>query len=223
MEEPETTVVEESPPTVPSKSAVEMLFDKGRLTFVIAVLVAELALFILAIVVPADTSLRQQLVTQGLQSLPSTNTSADALVGLFVANNLRVALLEMIPAVGFFLLPLSIFTSGVIIQGIAVSKAVSPVVVAISYMLLPFTFVELAAYAVAFVSGTMVFVAWRRKRLHREAMVFLLEVVEVAVILTVAAAMEAITIVNPIAGLLLWLPMAGAIVFVVLRATRPKV
>jgi hypothetical protein len=210
-----------APPQPPAeKSAVEMLLDRRRVAFVAIVLVAELALFVLTIVVPTDPGLRQQLVTQGEGALPPLNTTAGPLVGLIVANNLRVALLEMIPFVGFVFLPFSIFVSGVVIQGLAIEKSVSPTVVAFSYLLLPFTFVELLAYAIAFVSGTMVLVAWRKKRLRREARVFALEIVTVAAVVIVAAIMETVTIFNPIAGLLLWLPLSGGVVAVLLRVVR---
>lgn len=222
MDHPQENVIE-SPPAIESdENPVDMLFDRRRVTFIGIVLIGELALFILAIVVPADPNLRQELVAQGQNSLPPLNTSARALVGLIVANNLRVALLEMIPVVGLILLPISIFTSGVIVQGFAISKAVPPAVAAFSYLLLPFTYVELSAYAVAFVSGTMIIVAWRKKRLHREARVFVVELAAVAVILAVAATMETITIFSPVAGLLLWLPLAGAMVLVAIKTVKSK-
>jgi len=223
---PESPPAQESPPAtvpeVPPESAFDMLFERGRVTFIAIVLLVEVALFMLAIVVPVDANLRQQLVAQGQSALPSTNTSAGALVGLIVANNLRVALLEMVPAFGFILLPISILASGIIVQGFAISNAVSPAVVAFSYLLLPFTFVELLAYAIALVSGTMVLVAWRRRRLHREAKVFALEIAAIVVVLTVAAAMETISIFSPLLGILLWLPLAVAAVPVILRIVKQR-
>lgn len=211
MEEPQASATVQPPTAEPVKSAFGMLFDPKRVAFFGVVLAAELALFALAIVVPAGASLRQQLVAGGQGSLPSHNTTAGSLVGLIVANNLRVALLEMIPLMGFLLLPLSIFASGVIIQGFAISSAVPPTLAAFSYLLLPFTYVELSAYAVAFVSGTMLIVAWLKKRLHREARVFMLEIVAVAILVVLAATMETITISNAIAGLLLWVPLTAMV------------
>lgn len=222
MEEPQIAGAESPAANEPQRSAADMLFDKSRVLFIVIVLAVEVALFILSIVVPANASFRQQLVVEGQNSLPSLNVSVGSLVGLIAANNLRVALLEMIPTLGFVLLPVSIFASGVIVQGFAISKAVPPPVVAFSYLLLPFTFVELSAYAIAFVSGTMIIVAWRKGRLHQEARVFLLELAAVAIVVTVAAAMETITIFYPIGGILLWLPLAGALVPIVMRIGKSK-
>jgi hypothetical protein len=201
-----------------------MLFARRRVLAMGIVLVITLALLLLAIVVPADPSFRQTLVAVGNSSLPPQNVSAQALVSDIVKNNMRVALLEAIPAFGFFFLPLSVYASGVIIQGFALSAnpPVSPSVAAFSYVLLPFTYVELSAYAVAFVSGTMLLVAWGRKRLRLEVRVFVLELVAIAIILIVAAVMETTAILSPLVGVLLWVPLLAVMVPLILRIRRSK-
>jgi len=218
---------ETEPPADAEKSEwnIDMLFQRKRvLAFGISLLVV-LVLFLLAIVVPADPSFRQTLVTVANSSLPSKNVSAQALIVDIAKNNARVALLEMIPGFGFFFLPLSIFASGVIIQGLALSQSIPPSIAAVNYVLLPFTYVELSAYALAFVSGTMLIVAWRNMRLRTEARVFVLELVAVVIIVIVAAVMETITIFSaaagaPVVGLLLWAPLIGAVVPLVMRIRR---
>jgi len=222
MEERQDAEAAVQPAPEPKESALRIFLERRRVAFIAVVLLVEVAMFMAAIVMPVDPNLRQQLVVQGQSTLPSANTSAGALVGLILANNLRVALLEMIPIVGFALLPTSILVSGIIIQGFAASNSVPPALVAFSYLLLPFTFFELLAYAIALVSGTMVIAAWRGKRLRREARVFALEIVIVAIVLVIAATMETVSIINPLVGVLLWIPVAGLVVAVVLRTVKAK-
>ncbi len=63
--------------------------------------------------------------------------------------------------------------------------------------------------------------AWRRGRLGRELRVFVLEMVSVAVVLLVAAVMETATKFYPLLGLVLWLPTALAVIWIVAYSGRP--
>lgn len=220
MSEPIPPEPDFPPPTQGSAGFIDELFGRKRVLAFGVVLAIVLGFFVLTIVFPADPGFRQTLTQQANSTMSTLSTSPPSLVFELFANNMRVALLESIPAFGFFFLPLSIYASGVIIQGLAVTANVSPAAVAVFYLFLPFTFVELSGYAVAFVSGTMLIFAWRRKRLHREAQVFVLELAAVAVILAVAAVMETISIVSPLAGILLWIPLAAAMVPIALRIRR---
>lgn len=175
-------------------------------------LAVELAIFFGAMVYPIAPSQQASLLNQANGLLNSTTGQGPA--GVFSAifdNNLRVALLEMIPAAGALLFGLSIFTTGQVIQVLAISSHLPGPVFGLALFFFPFAIVELTAYAIAVASGTMLIVAWRRKTFVDELRVFLVEVVVVAAVVLIAAAMETAGIVNPLVSLVLWVPTALAV------------
>jgi putative effector of murein hydrolase LrgA (UPF0299 family) len=117
----------------------------------------------------------------------------------------------MIPAAGALLFGASIFVTGQVIQVLAISSHLPGPVFGLALFFFPFAIVELSAYAMAVASGTMLIVAWRRKKLMSELRVFLVEAVVVVMTVLIAAAMETVGIVNPVVSLALWLPTGLAI------------
>lgn len=204
----EQPVTEPAPPP----GVVSRLLARGRLLAFAAALAIELAIFFGAMAYPIDPAQQTELLNQANALMNSTSSQGPA--GVFSAifdNNVRVALLEMIPAAGAFLFGLSIFTTGQVIQALAISSNLPAPVFGLALFFFPFAMVELASYAVAAASGTMLIVAWRRKTLTSELPVFLVEAAVVVIAVLIAAVMEAVGIADPMVGLALWLPTALAI------------
>ena len=201
--------VGEPPQPEPRPGLVSQLLRRGRLLAFGVALAIELAIFFGAMVYPIDPSQQTALLNQANALVNSTSGQGPA--GVFSAifdNNLRVALLEMVPAAGALFFGVSIFVTGQVIQALAISSHLPGPVFGLALFFFPFAIVELTAYAIAVASGTMLIVAWRRKTLISELRVFFVEILVVAAVVFVAAAMETAGIVNPFVSLALWLPTA---------------
>jgi hypothetical protein len=186
----------------------ELLFSRGRVIFFLVAIVFELAIFFAATVVPIDRSTQQNL-TQAANNLRNLTDTSPPLVTmrLIFSNNLRVALVEMVPGLGPIVLAASIFTTGQLLQVVSIAAGYPSILVSIFLFAFPYTIIELSAYPLAVVSGTMLLVAWRRRTLRKEIRVFLWELVGVVAVLLLAAAMETATLLSATLGILLWLPM----------------
>jgi uncharacterized membrane protein SpoIIM required for sporulation len=180
----------------------------------------ELLIFFGAMLIPISASQQQQLVNQANNLLgPASNQGSLQLFASILDNNLRVALLEMIPGIGAALFGASMFTTGQVVQALAISNNAPGPLLGLLLFFFPFAIIELSAYAIAVASGTLLIVAWRRKKLRQELGAFMLEVSVVVFALILAAAMETVGIVSPAEGLALWLPTAVGI-FAVAMALR---
>lgn len=202
------------------RGILDELMKRSRVIIFGLALVTELAIFFGAMMIPIGPGEQQELVRQANNLLGSSGNQGS--VSIFVAifaNNLKVSLIEMIPAVGAALFVASIYTTGQVIQALAISSNLPGPVFGLLLFFFPFALLELSAYAIAVASGTMLIVAWRRKQLAREVRVFVLEAVVVVFTLVLAAAMETVGIVNPLVGFALWLPTALGI-FALVMAVR---
>ncbi len=188
------------------------LMGRRRVILFGLALAIELTIFFGAMLYPIDPPRQQALVQQANTLIGSTSEQGSA--GIFaaiLANNMRVALLEMVPVAGAALFALSIFTTGQVIQALAVSSNLPGPVFGLALFFFPFAIVELSAYAVAVASGSMLLVAWRRRMLGKEVRIFALEMTLVVLAIIVAAAMETVGLVDPFVSLALWLPTAAGI------------
>jgi Stage II sporulation protein M len=208
---------------VPSgeKSALGYFLSRGRLILVAIAVGIELAIFFAGAVVPVDQA-TQQVLNQTANGLRNATTNAPALVTMRVifSNNLRVALIEMIPGIGPVAFVASIFTTGQLLQVITMATGIPGILTALILFVFPYTIVELSAYGLAVVSGSMLIVAWRKKTLHREIRVFFYEAVGVVVILFVAAAMETATLQSLSVGIGLWLPLGLFVAWLAIKLRR---
>lgn len=201
------------------------LFSKGRVIFFLVAFAVELAIFFAATVVPIDQS-TQQTLTQAANNLRNLTDYSPPIVTmrLIFSNNLRVALVEMVPALGPIVFAASIFTTGQLLQVVSAAAGYPSILVSLFLFAFPYTIVELSAYALSVVSGTMLLVAWRRRTLRSEAKVFVWELMAVVAILLAAAAMETLTLLSVNLGILLWLPTSLVVVLLALmwgRRTAP--
>ncbi len=205
----------------PTASLAKLLFQHGRLVLFAGAFAVELAIYFGAMVYPIDP-VQQQALQQQAQALANATVGqgpAAAFVGIF-ENNVRIALLEMIPAAGALLFAFVTFSTGQVIQVEAIGSGFPGPAFGLLLFVFPFAIVELSSYAIAVGSGSMVLVAWRRKTLHKEVGVFLLEACVVVVAVLAAAAMETMVDVNVVISLALWLPTALAIAMIAIFGKR---
>jgi len=186
-------------------------------------LAIELAIYFAAMAYPIGPA-EQQALQQQAQSLVNATIGQGPLVavaGIF-ANNVRIALLEMIPVVGALILAAVSFSTGQVIQVEAMSTSIPGPVFGLFLFVFPFAIVELSSYALAVGSGSMLVVAWRRRTLHEEMRVFILEAGVIIVAVLVAAAMETMVDVNMVASIALWLPTALVIAMIAFYGRRSR-
>ncbi|MDG6988637.1 MAG: stage II sporulation protein M [Nitrososphaerota archaeon] len=207
-------------PPQPQKGALEELFDRGRVRVALAVLVVEVAVFAAGLLIPLSPSTQQSLAQQANTEFSPLKTAGFAQTVYFIfSHNLTIALGETVPLLGALFLLFSIYSTGLVGQALMVAQGL-PGPWAMFLFAFPDTIVELSGYAIAAGSGVMLLVAWRRKRLHREARVFGLELASVAGVLLVAATMETTLTFYPLLGLTLWIPTALAVVAIAALARR---
>ena len=198
-------------PPAPQRGVLEELFDKRRVTVVLAVFLVELALFVAGLLTPISPSTQQNLTQQaGTQFAPLRSAGFASEVYLIFTHNLALALGEMVPLLGAFLLAFSMYTTGLVAQALVAAQGL-PGPTALFLFAFPYSFIELSAYAIAAGAGVMVVVAWRGNRLRREMRVLALEGAGVVGVLLLAATMETTTTYSPLLGLVLWLPTTPAL------------
>lgn len=213
----------EAPVEVPVElgpKASERIFSRGRILLIVALFVVELAVFVVGLLTPLDSSTQQTIANQTSSQFDFVKTAtAGQLVFFIFIHNLGIALVEMVPVFGAFFFLLSIYTTGLATQALVEAQGL-PGSTGLVLFALPYSFVEFLGYAIAVGSGTMLLVAWRRKRLAKEARVFVLEVGLVALVLVVAAIMETATTYSTLVGLGLWVPAGLALAWGIVRWTR---
>jgi hypothetical protein len=201
----------------------QRLLSRGRLLLMAGAFVAELGIFAAGLLVPIDAGTRGIIANQtSTQFAPLQNSPPVQVVLLIFSHNAVIAMVEIVPLLGAFAFISSIFATGVLAQALLASNGV-PGFFGAFLLLFPYTLVELSAYAVALGSGVMLIAAWRKRMIRSEALVLLKEVIVVMALLLVAAVMEEITSLSPLAGIALWAPTGlavGALVVIAKRSTK---
>lgn len=212
-----------TPDIGPEPSAASEILSRRRLLLVLAVLLVEFGIFFVGLSTPMSVSTREALANQTGNQFGGIQSGTAAQVAAFIfTHNLSIALGEMVPIAGALLFALSVYGTGLAAQALVVSQGL-PVQWGAVIFAFPYSLVELSAYAVAVVSGSMLIASWRRRRLRRELRVFLLEGVAVAAILLVAAAMEAATVkISFLLGFALWLPTGVGLAAIIILAGRVR-
>ena len=205
------------------RGAVGELLRRWRVLLLSSMFVIELAIFFVAMAIPVDSGTQQELLKQADEILGNaSNPTPNQVFTLILGNNIRVALLEVVPVIGPIIFVLSIFTTGQVIQAVAISNGLPVGIYGLLLFIFPFALVELAAYATAVGSGAMLLIALIRRRLVRELRVLALELILVVSLLLAAAAMETAAILSPVLGILMWGPAAVAVIAVVVVASRRR-
>jgi hypothetical protein len=211
----------QEPVTQPRPSAVRELLGRRRLLIMLAVLLVELTIFFLATSVPMNAATQQALQSEENNITGVSNSLGPTGQFIYIfTHNAAIAFGEMIPVVGGILWVVSIYLTGQIFQAVALSHGAPGALYGLLLFFFPFAIVELSAYAVAASSGVMLIVAWRRRQLRSETRVLVLEAGVIASMLLVAAAMETVTIANPVLGIALWIPTGLTIAALALMRAR---
>ena len=131
-------------------------FVSRRLTFFGVLFAAELAVFI---VLPSIPFLRgeQQSYTQQAQQLGNMLNGRTFLEQTWVVyfNNLRVALVEMIPGLGAVVFGASLYDTARVTQAIALTQNLPAGLLVLLLFILPHSWIELSAYPVATGEGIL--------------------------------------------------------------------
>lgn len=187
---------------------VSKLVEERRHLYFLIAFVAELVIFFTGASLPIPQSEIQDLQNEA-RKIASYASSGKTLylTGLIFGNNLVVALLDMLPALGNFFFFQIIYQTGQVLQ-VGLTPSNVPVTFAWAILFLfPYSFVELLSYAIAVVSGNMVLVSIVKRNFREELKYLPFELLIVFILLFSAAVMEALTIFSPILGFLLWAPL----------------
>lgn len=197
---------------------------RRRLSLIAMVLLLEIGIFFAGLFTPLSATTRQALASQTGSQFGGVQTGTTSQVILFIfGHNLPIALAEMIPVGGALVFAFSVYSTGIAAQALVAAQGL-PAQWGAVILAFPYSLVELSAYAVAVVSGSLVLAAWRGHRLRKEMKTFATEVGAVVAILLVAATMETITVkVSVLLGLALWLPTGIALGTIMVVARKgPK-
>lgn len=216
MSEVEGGVVQEPAHREEAKSG---FITRQRVLLLAGVLVLELVVFFAATIIPLSPATAESLRQLANSTFPHGALPLQTAAYIF-SHNLLVALMETIPVVGAFVFLYSIFVTGEVVQAFALHYGMPAPLLGALLFVFPYTIVELSAYVLATVSGSMLVVAWRRKRLRTEMEVFVIEIVGVALMLLLAAAMETTTELSPGLSLMLWLPLGLLIAWLAVALSR---
>ncbi|MCH4815618.1 MAG: stage II sporulation protein M [Saccharolobus sp.] len=171
---------------------------------ILIVFVFEVVLFLIASGIPQNNpSLVSAFNSTENQVL---NQSYFGKVLMIFGNNVRVAFLDFIPAVGMVILAVSIYSTGAVLSAFSSSLNVPGILSALGLMTLPHSWLELPSYAVAASSGLYIVIR------PREWVRGLLTLIIVPIELFLAALVESgeFYVSNPY---ILWLYSIPAFVF----------
>ncbi len=201
-------------------SIIDEILSPLRVKLSVLLLAISIAIFFAAMAIPIDSAQRQSLVSEGKSLIQSatSGTSIDTFLAIFL-NNIRVALPEMIPALGLVVWSFSLFTTGQVLQAFSLDANIPPFATGIITFAFPHGVVEFAGYAFAVTEGTMLVLAPFKHRFRAEVRFVGYELVLVAATLILAAVIETVEIVSPGVGLLMWIPVI-LIVVAVFRKVR---
>ncbi|AAK43081.1 stage II sporulation protein M [Saccharolobus solfataricus] len=171
---------------------------------ILIVFVFEVVLFLIASAIPQNNPI---LVSQFNSTENQVlNQSYFGKVLMIFANNVRVGLLDFIPAVGMIILAISIYSTGAVLSAFSASLNVPGILSALGLMTLPHSWLELPSYAIAASSGLYIIIR------PREWIRGLLTLIMVPIELFLAALVESgeFYVSNPY---ILWLYSIPAFVF----------
>jgi uncharacterized membrane protein SpoIIM required for sporulation len=161
---------------------------------------------------------------------PVLNASAPSQVAAIFTNNLKVATIELVPAFGLLLLGLSLYETARVVEAIGAIKGVPVALALANLFILPSTWLELPAYAIAAAESVYlvyaIYLGFKKGSRYfvRELRFLLVNLLLIVGVLIVAALFEVSEIQIATASpegafyaLLTWLPfgavLAGVLVF----------
>jgi len=200
------------------------------LALVLVTFVASQAILIAAAVLPFFPG-EEQVYSSALHQLEGnlTRTTLVQQFELIYRNNLQVATANMLPGLGTLTLGAASYNTGRVIQVIGLNQHVPPILVVLSLYLYPHSWVEELSYPITTSAGIMLLTRWRRvsprslgHRVDRGSVKFALALGGVALQLTVAGFFEVVEPGLGIYTLLLWVPVAIAVILIIMRMRQSK-
>jgi len=184
-------------------------------------LIATILIFFLGMVWPIPqpqvTSLGSQYdnTTRTIQNINSTSTGGvpPALIiwGIIVANNIKLAILDVIPVFGAFVFSISMFSTGRLLQAAVLSgslSATNTISIGATLFLFPHTILEFSAYALAFSSSVVFIWSLRDKGSRQQALInYFVAIAATVFLVIIAGAFEASLFMSPILSVFLWFPV----------------
>ncbi len=120
-----------------------------RWPLILGLFVLEIALILGVSSLPFFPSELNTYENQYSNLAPVLNASAPNQVGAIFSNNLRVSVVELVPALGLGIFGLSLYETARVLEAIAAIKGFSVAFALANLFLLPSTWLELPAYSVA--------------------------------------------------------------------------
>lgn len=121
--------------------------------------------------------------------LPATPNTID-----IFSNNIRIALLMLIPGFGLILAPYVLYNTGLVFSALGVVNNISGITLFLTTTLLPFFWLEFAAYAASITQNLYLLWAIKSKILRYELRNLAYTIIAVAALLLLAAWVEALLI-----------------------------
>lgn len=182
-----------------------------------ALFIAEIILFYLIASFPISNSEAQSLSASynSVQNSLQSSSLLGRAVLIFV-NNVRIALMEIIPVWGAILFSISTYATSRTVEAVAIVQPASvahlPAQVLITLLFLfPHSWLELPAYAIALTESIFLIYSGVTHNLINESRRALAVVVFVVILLFVAALFESTEITYPSYALALWVPALAII------------
>ena len=225
--------MEEEPARKGLMGAISEYASRGLLLFVLLFL-TEVGVFLLVVSLPFFPGEKAIFVSQSNQigSEFKNASLATQFFGIFT-NNFRIGLIEMIPGLGSALFAFSLYSTARIIEVDALTQGVSPVLLVLFLFIFPYSYLELPAYAVATGEGLYLSYAilrWlfstggRPVDFRAEAWQLFVNIMIVAVMLTVAALFESVELQllqdEPALFWVTWVPFAGIVALAIVLNRR---
>ena len=198
-----------------------------RWPLILALFIVELIVVVVVSSSPFFPNEQANYEQQYNSTVPVLNQPAPGQLASIFSNNFRVAIVEMIPAFGLFILGLSLYETARIVQVIGLVKGIPLSAALGTLFFLPSTWLELPAYAIAATEGIYlvysVYLGFKKGwgTFTRELRFLVINVFLIAGVLVVAATFEVSEIQletspDPAAAFLTWIPF----VFVLIGVLR---
>lgn len=196
-------------------------FAKRGLILIVILFLTELAILLIVSSLPYFPG-EESVYIQQAQQLNSTtqNATTPQLATEIFTNNYRIALAEMIPILGVFLFTFSLYATARVAEADAYLEHVPVVAVILVLFIVPDTWIELPAYAVATAESLYLLYAiikrlrGRQVNFGAEAWQLGINLIIITVMLAVAAVFEALAINLKFYFWVMWIPFLGVLLMV---------
>ncbi|MEM3670177.1 MAG: stage II sporulation protein M [Thermoprotei archaeon] len=196
----------------------------GWIKAVLIAFAVELAAFFLLTVLPMSPAQVSAVASQGNGLVNSIHSDPYALqIAEIFLNNFRIASVEMVPVIGWFLFGFSTYSTAQVVEAFAIQAGLPGPYVMFSLLLLPHSWLELPAYSIALTQSIFLIRSAFKGQFKLELLRSLAVWVFIGIELLVAALFESTEIQleqpNPALSFVTWIPFF-VLAYVLALATR---